>query len=93
MPPNHLQKQLLPTLWDKTYVCSAQRAAAVKNIALLSSALSAMRVGRETFQLCQPVAVTAGRQIGVGHHATCLSHTSVLDCDRAGLSKAPWCLI
>ncbi|CAL8270916.1 unnamed protein product [Merluccius merluccius] len=85
--------------------CSA---AAVNNMALLSSALSSLTVGKETFrpeheervahfssailQLCQLVAVTAGRQMvwaTMGHRAMWLSHTTAPDRDRAGLIQGP----
>ena len=81
LPPDRLQKQITG-LTDRVFVCASQSAAAVNNLALLSSALVSLSADRDAYgpeeaarwlavsrftsailQLCQPIAVSAGRHI------------------------------
>ena len=81
LPPDRLQKQIVG-LTDRVFVCASQSAAAVNNIALLSSAMVSLSADREAYgpeeaarwlavsrfssailQLCQPIAVSAGRHM------------------------------
>ena len=48
LPPDRLQRQIVG-LTDKVFVCASQSAAVVNNIALLSSALVSLSVGREAY--------------------------------------------
>ena len=48
LPPDSLQRQIV-CLTDNVSVCASQSAAAVNNIALLSSALVSLSVGREAY--------------------------------------------
>ncbi|CAL8235894.1 unnamed protein product [Boreogadus saida] len=48
LPPDRLQKQIAG-LTDRVFVCASQSAAAVNNIALLSSALVSLLAGREAY--------------------------------------------
>jgi hypothetical protein len=110
LPPDRLQKQIAG-LTDRVFVCASQSAAAVNNIALLSSALVSLSAGREAYgpeeaarwlavsrfssailQLCQPVAVSAGRHMAWAtmiQRAIWLSHTAVPERERAGLVQGP----
>ncbi|CAL8350689.1 unnamed protein product [Boreogadus saida] len=49
LPPDRLQKQIAG-LTDRVFVCPSQSAAAVNNIALLSSALVSLSAGREGYR-------------------------------------------
>ena len=76
------------------FVCASQSAAAVNNIALLSSAMVSLSADREAYgpeeaarwlavprfssailQLCQPIAVSAGRHMAWATMIQRLSHT------------------
>ena len=48
LPPDPLQKQIAG-LTDRVFVCASQSAAAVNNMALLSSALVSLSAGRDAY--------------------------------------------
>ena len=48
LPPDRLQKQIVG-LTDRVFVCASQSAAAVNNIALLSSAMVSLSADREAY--------------------------------------------
>ena len=89
------------------FVCASQSAAAVNNIALLSSALVSLSAGREAYgteeavrlltvsrfsstilQLCQPIAISAGRHMAWAtmiQRAIWLTHSAVPEREQASL--------
>ncbi|CAL8340157.1 unnamed protein product [Boreogadus saida] len=110
LPPDRLQKQIVG-LTDRVFVCASQSAAAVNNIALLSSAMVSLSADREFYgpeeaarwlavsrfssailQLCQPIAVSAGRHMAWAtmiQRVIWLSHTAVPERERASLVQGP----
>ncbi|CAL8340888.1 unnamed protein product [Boreogadus saida] len=97
LPPDCLQKQIAG-LADRVFVCASQSAAAVNNIALLSSALFPLSVSRFSsaiLQLCQPVAVSAGRHMAWAtmiQRPIWLSRTAVPERERTSLVQGPLAL-
>ncbi|CAL8403787.1 unnamed protein product [Boreogadus saida] len=110
LPPDRLQKQIVG-LTDRVFVCASQSAAAVNDIALLSSAMVSLSADREAYgpeeaarwlavsrfssailQLCQPIAVSAGRHMAWAtmiQRIIWLSHTAVPERERASLVQGP----
>ncbi|CAL8349730.1 unnamed protein product [Boreogadus saida] len=110
LPPDRLQKQIVG-LTDRVFVCASQSAAAVNNIAMLSSAMVSLSADREAYgpeeaarwlavsrfssailQLCQPIAVSAGRHMAWAtmiQRIIWLSHTAVPERERASLVQGP----
>ncbi|CAL8284696.1 unnamed protein product [Boreogadus saida] len=108
MRPHHKQ---IVGLTDRVLVCASQSAAAVNNIALLSSAMVSLSADREAYgpeeaarwlavsrfsrtilQLCQPIAVSAGRHMACAtmiQRVIWLSHTAVPERERASLVQGP----
>ncbi|CAL8253945.1 unnamed protein product [Boreogadus saida] len=70
LPPDRLQKQITG-LTDRVFVCASQSAAAVNNIALLSSALVSLSAGRETYGPEE-----AARWLAVSRFASAILHPS-----------------
>ncbi|CAL8254823.1 unnamed protein product [Boreogadus saida] len=109
-PNDRLQKQIVG-LTDRVFVCASQSAAAVNNIAMLSSAMVSLSADREAYgpeeaarwlavsrfssailQLCQPIAVSAGRHMAWAtmiQRIIWLSHTAVPQRERASLVQGP----
>ncbi|CAL8395097.1 unnamed protein product [Boreogadus saida] len=100
-----------PTASRSRLSLGRQSAAAVNNIALLSSAMVSLSADRETYgpeeaarwlavsrfssailQLCQPIAVSAGRHLAWAtmiQRVIWLSHTAVAERERASLVQGP----